>query len=113
MSLLCEEKAQRVAGFDSEGASRFILRWLLRNGSCSGEALVDLAMANGFRPHDGRAFGPVFARLSRSKAIRCVGTLERLKGHGTAGARLWEATQDLCSYCGHAANDCRCEDLEE
>lgn len=94
MSLLCEEKAVRSANFDSHGAARFVYRWLQQQGPCSGEVLVNLAIENGFRPHDARAFGGVFARLSRSQMIRCIGTLERAKGHGTAGARLWEATPE-------------------
>jgi hypothetical protein len=89
----CEAKAQKVAEFDSHGASAFILVMLDQYGKTTGEMLVDAAIRNGFKPHDARAFGPVFARLARNKLIRCVGIGQRAKGHGTAGARIWEATR--------------------
>jgi hypothetical protein len=87
----CESKARRVSDFDSEGASRFIFGELVRHGPQSGETLTDSAKAHGYRPHDDRAFGGVFMRLARRKQIRCVGTCERRKGHGTSGGRVWEA----------------------
>lgn len=86
----CADRAERVSDFDVQGAKRFILGWLARYGRQSGEQLVDAAIAHGFRPHDGRAYGAVFQQLVREERIRCVGTAERRKGHGTAGARLWE-----------------------
>lgn len=90
---LCEAKAVRVADFDSDGAGKFVLGWLARHGAMSGEAVTDAAKEHGYRPHDDRAFGPVFARLSRRGEIRCAGFCERAKGHGTDGGRLWEVTR--------------------
>ena len=58
----------------------------------SGEDLVDRCIDAGYKPEDQRAFGAVFAGLSRAGVIRCVGFAMRRKGNGTAGARLWEAT---------------------
>jgi hypothetical protein len=88
MGALCEDKAT-AAGFDSAGAEHFIVCYLAVHGRCSGEKLVNEAIAAGFVPHDARAFGPIFARLVRAPMIRCVGTEMRTKGHGTAGARIW------------------------
>lgn len=84
----CVEKAER-GGFDTAGAAAFILDWLTQNGPTSGEDLTDAAIAQGFRPHDSRAFGPVYAGLVRRQRIKCVGTCERRRGHGTAGGRIW------------------------
>lgn len=85
----CLKKAGRVADFDIEGAAQFILGYLARHGDTSGEHLVDQATAHGFRAHDARAFGPVFARLSKRGHIRCVGYCLRTKGHAGAGGRVW------------------------
>lgn len=85
----CTDKAERVADFDGEGARTFVLGWLRRHGPMSGEALTDACKAHGFRPHDDRAFGAVFGVLVRRNEIRCVGSCERTKGHGTAGGRVW------------------------
>lgn len=85
----CAEKAARVSTFDVDAAQNFIKGWLARYGQQSGEDLVDAAVAHGHKPHDGRAFGPVFAGLVRQKAIECVGYCERRKGNATAGGRIW------------------------
>jgi hypothetical protein len=85
----CLEKAQRVAGFDADGARKFIVSQLVRHGQMSGEALVDAAKAHGYRPGEDRAFGSIFSTLVRRNLIRCVGFCERTKGHGTAGGRMW------------------------
>jgi len=87
----CEAKAAEVADFDSRGASDVIYDYLKLHGRTSGEVLVDMAVSLGFKPHDQRSFGPVMARLVAKKRIKCVGVVERRKGHGSAGARLWEA----------------------
>jgi hypothetical protein len=90
---LCAEKASRVADFDATGAGKFILGWLHRHGPTSGEKLTAAATEHGFRAHDSRAFGPVYAALSRKGLIRCVGYCARERGHGTAGGRIWAAQQ--------------------
>jgi len=86
---LCADKAERVAGFDGQAAGKCIVELLRARGAMSGEELTDAAMAQGHRPHDQRAFGPVYARLAREGLIRCVGYCARRKGNGTAGGRLW------------------------
>lgn len=85
----CEAKAERVAEFDAEGARRFVLGWLARHGQQSGEQISTALMAHGFRVHDMRAYGSVFAGLARRNLIRCVGYCARQRGHGTSGGRLW------------------------
>lgn len=88
-ALRCVAKAVEVAKFDTEGARKFVLSQLVRHGDMSGEALTDSAIKHGYRPHDSRAFGPVFGVLSKRGLIRCVGYGQRAKGHGTAGLRIW------------------------
>lgn len=87
----CAGKAERVAGFDRIGAAKFIEGHLRRFGPTSGEDCTDAAVEHGFRVHDRRAFGPVYARLVKEKRIKCVGYCMRRKGHGTAGGRIWES----------------------
>jgi hypothetical protein len=89
----CQAKAERVTSFDSAGAAEFVLRELRNVGQMSGETLTDLATAHGYRPHDARAFGPVFAGLVRRGLIRCAGYCTRSKGHGTSGGRIWAAVR--------------------
>ena len=85
----CESKARRIDPDFSEKAEAAILAHLRTVGQASGEVLTDVAIAHGARPHDARAFGSVFQRLSRRGVIRTVGFCMRSKGHGTAGGRVW------------------------
>lgn len=89
----CEAKARRGNPEFTEKAEAAILAHLRAVGTASGEALTDVAMAHGARPHDARAFGAVFGRLSRRGVIRTVGFCMRAKGHGTAGGRIWGLCQ--------------------
>lgn len=88
----CAEKASRVADFDTEGARRAALGLLARHGRMSGESLTDELKALGFRGHDDRCFGSVYAVLSKRGQIKCVGYCQRVRGHGAAGGRYWELT---------------------
>lgn len=85
----CTDKAQRADPDFTEKATNAILAHLRVVGEASGEVLTDVAIAHGARPHDQRAFGGVFAGLSRRGLIRTVGYCMRNKGHGTAGGRVW------------------------
>jgi len=90
----CALKARDVAMFDGSAAKRIILDALRAAGRpVSGEDLVDRCLAEGIETHDGRAFGVVFSSLNRGGLIRCAGYGIRRKGHGTGGARLWEAVR--------------------
>ena len=89
----CADKAERVADFDRDGAGRFILGWLVRHGPQSGEVLTQAAIEHGFRCHDARSYGPVYAKLVKRGLIRCVGYCARARGHGTSGGRVWAVAQ--------------------
>lgn len=86
---LARDKAQRVDPAFSERAKAFVLAYLQAHGVSSGELITDAAKLAGIRPPDDRAFGSVYGALSRSKSIVCAGYCSRVKGHGTAGGRLW------------------------
>jgi hypothetical protein len=83
----CQEAAES-RGWDSEAAGDFILAWLSRHGPTSGEVLVSEA-SKIHTPHDGRAFGAVFLRLSKRRLIEKCGHALRAKGRGTSGANIW------------------------
>ena len=55
----------------------------------TGEEATDAAKLAGIRPPDDRAFGPVFAKAIRTSVIRVVGYVPRVKGHGSAGGKLY------------------------
>lgn len=88
MADACADRADALASGFSERARLFVLEFLSAGDSWS-EEIVDAAMEAGIRPHDARAFGAVFAGLSRTHRIRPVEYGRRLKGHGTAGAIKW------------------------
>ncbi|MBO9680935.1 MAG: hypothetical protein J7556_22135 [Acidovorax sp.] len=54
-----------------------------------GEELVNAAKVAGIRPPDDRAFGSVFCKAIRLGYIEAVGFAPRVKGHGTAGGRVY------------------------
>lgn len=88
----CAAKAEHRTAFDVRAAGEAMLAWLRTHGQTTGEVLVNLVKGLGHIPHDDRAFGAVFLSLVRANLIRCTGYAPRAKGHGTAGARIWEAT---------------------
>ena len=88
----CLAKAERTTAFDAESARYAIIELLADGVARSGEQLVDHCTRLGMVPHDARAFGPVLATLARRGLIEAVGFTTRAKGHGTAGGRLWRAT---------------------
>lgn len=87
--LACIKKAQQTAPDFAQKAERAILEHLRAVGRCSGEELTDIAKLKGAIPHDDRSFGAVFRSLSRRGVIRTVGYCARVRGHGTAGGRVW------------------------
>lgn len=88
----CAAKAERTAPFSTEDAKAAVLELLADGRPRTGEELVDHCMRLGIVPHDQRAFGAVFRSLSGAGRIIAVGSSERKKGHGTAGARVWRIT---------------------
>lgn len=85
-----EANAEESAPGFSEQAQAFIIDFLRRHGSSTGERLTDACKAAGLVPHDDRAFGPVLMKLARAGQIRKAGFAPRRKGHGTAGGNVWE-----------------------
>lgn len=92
---LCTDKARRVADpHFAAKAERAILAHLRAAQQASGEELTLVARAHGAVPHDDRAFGSVFASLSRRGRIRTVDMCMRVRGHGTAGGRIWALSEE-------------------
>lgn len=92
LKALADKTARASADF-RERASAFILAHLEQHGPTSGEMLTDACKAAGITPPKGmddRVFGPVYQSLAYHQRIRQCGTATRSKGHGTAGARVWE-----------------------
>jgi hypothetical protein len=87
---LCLDRARRADPEFVAKATAAILAHLRASGQASGEELVDVAIAHGAHCPDQRAFGAVFATLSRKHLIRTVGFCMRAKGHATAGGRIWQ-----------------------
>jgi hypothetical protein len=85
----CSEKAEEVTGFSVDVAQSMVLEELGNKGPMSGEDLVICCRRAGLVPHDDRAFGSVFAGLSKRGLIRKIGYGPRYRGHGTAGAVIW------------------------
>ena len=73
-----------------EKACVFIVAYLLSHGPTAGEDLTDACKRSGIVPHDDRAFGPVYMRLSRDGLIEKAGYVPRRKGHGTGGGSVWQ-----------------------
>ena len=87
----CAEKAEAVTSFDVSLAQAHVLD-LLKEGPKTGEMLVWLCKDAGHVPHDDRAYGTVFAGLSRRGLIKKIGYTTRHRGHGTSGAIVWALT---------------------
>lgn len=88
----CTAKAA-AAGFDTASARAAVLELLADGRARSGEEIVDHCLRLGLVPHDQRAFGAVFGKLSRDGRIEAVGFAERRKGHGTSGAKVWRVKE--------------------
>ena len=87
-----EDKANSDAPGFSERALGHIQKEMLaagRDARVRGEDLVNSAKFAGIRPADDRAFGSVFARAIKQGVIEPVGFAPRVKGHGTAGGRVY------------------------
>ena len=72
-----------------ESARGFVLEYLGKHGESSGEDITDACLAAGIRPHDERAFGPVYHTLARKGLIVKAGATIRRKGHGCSGGNIW------------------------
>ena len=72
-----------------EKAHAFIVAFVAKHESVPGEVVTLAARMAGIRPHDDRAFGSVYAKAIRKGAIKLVGHTQRVRGHGTAGGRVY------------------------
>ena len=70
-------------------ATNIIIARLMLEGTMSSENLVDACKRAFIMPHDDRAFGAVFASLSRAGKIEKSGYCQRRKGHATSGGIIW------------------------
>lgn len=89
LSVIACANAHKACANFSALAAHHIIRYLEEHGESSGEDITDSCKKAGITPHDDRAFGAVYAALSRNKLIGQVGFCLRRKGHGTAGGRIW------------------------
>jgi hypothetical protein len=87
-----ESNAQKLTPGFSERAEAFILDYLRTHGATPGETITIACCEAGIVPHDERAFGPVYMRLSKTKKIVKCGTCPRKRGHGTSGGNIWKLT---------------------
>jgi hypothetical protein len=84
-----ETAAERTRQMFAADAGAFVVRYLRTHGPTSGETLTRECRAAGIEPHDDRAFGPVYMRLTRAGVIEKCGTVRRERGHGTSGGNVW------------------------
>lgn len=84
-------KADEVCPGFTERAYDFIANYAATTSQAtfSGEDLTNCMKAFGIVPHDDRSFGAIYAKAIRHGVIHVVGYVPRLKGHGTAGGRLY------------------------
>ena len=88
----CLELAAAKDPLFPERAYEFIVNFIRgQRGSVPGESAVLAARQAGIRPHDDRSFGPIFKKALKDEAIQVVGFVPRVRGHGTAGGRLYAA----------------------
>lgn len=89
------EKARQADPTFAPRAVAFIERFMRDLGpgqTIHGEDLTNAIKGAGIVPaNDDRAFGGVFVRARHAKLIVQVGSAPRLKGHGTAGGRIYAA----------------------
>jgi hypothetical protein len=89
-------RAEERANADAPGFSERALEHIrttalamLPEARMHGEDIVNSAKVAGIRPPDDRAFGAIFAKAIRLGYIEPVGFAPRVKGHGTAGGRVY------------------------
>lgn len=82
-------KADDVCPGFSERALNFIAEYARQHSTFTGEDATNAAVMASIKPHDTRAFGPVYAKAIRTGLIRVVGIVPRVKGHGSAGGKLY------------------------
>lgn len=92
------ERADQDAPGFSEHALEHIRKTMLAaapDAQLRGEDIVNSAKVAGIRPPDDRAFGSIFSKAIRLGFIVPVGFAPRVKGHGTAGGRVYARGEGL------------------
>lgn len=87
------DRAEREFAEFREKARAFVLTYLAQHGVSSSELITDAAVLAGIRVPDTRAFGAIYRRLAAENKIAFAGHCLRVKGHSTAGGRLWRLVQ--------------------
>ncbi|AVQ84270.1 hypothetical protein [Variovorax sp. PMC12] len=70
-------------------AYQFIVAYVRKRRRVPGESVTLACCLAGIRPKDDRSFGPIYAKAIRAGDIRVVGTVARVRGHGSAGGKLY------------------------
>lgn len=85
----CADKAEQTDPEFRAKALEFIVAFIRQQGQATGESATLAAVLAGIRPHDQRAFGPVYRTAIDRNLIRVVGYVPRVRGHGSAGGKLY------------------------
>lgn len=85
------DKAEQEDPTFRERALEFIVGYIRQQGEATGESATLAAVLAGISPKDQRAFGPVYAKAIKRGLIRVVGYVPRVRGHGSAGGKLYAA----------------------
>jgi hypothetical protein len=88
------ERAEEANPGFSERALAFIVEYVRAKGEVPGESATLAAVDAGINPPDQRAFGPVYAMALRRGLIHVVRYIPRVRGHGSAGGKLYAAGPD-------------------
>ena len=86
---LCLDRAESIVADFGARAFEFIREYAQQHSTFTGEDATNAAKMAGIRPLDDRAFGPVYAKAIRQSVIRVIGFVPRVKGHGSAGGKLY------------------------
>jgi hypothetical protein len=85
----CATKADEVCpGFGAK-AFDFICAYADEHAQFAGEDCTLAMKQAGIQAHDDRATGSAYAKALRENRIRVVGYVPRVRGHGSAGGKLY------------------------
>lgn len=88
------ERAEDEIPDFSKRALDFIVEHITQKGEVPGESVTLAAVDAGIKPPDQRAFGPVYAKALRRGLIHVVRYIPRVRGHGSAGGKLYAPGPD-------------------
>lgn len=79
-------------------AYAFIVSYVREHGPVPGEAVTLAARCAGITPaKDDRAFGAIYAKALRNQDIRVVDSTNRVRGHGSAGGKVYAAGKGVAA----------------